>query len=415
MDTSMFAFTTDFSDQGTEVALDHILDQGQVTGVTVAAAYHTARDLFPHATSRKLRYLTGGVCYFQPRPEHYRDTVISPVTAAEIGDADPLAELGEATRQRGASLHAWVVFLHNSRAGTAHPECAQRTLYGDPQLTSLCPANPQVRRYAVALARDLARYGCDSLVAESLHYHRLRHGYHHERYLVRLDPFAEFALGLCFCAHCRAGASAAGIDIDAVVRHCRAAVDAAFAGASEQHEPEELTRDGLARRLDGEFGAFLEFRSRVVTGLVAEVAEALAGSGAALTVIDPGGGSGFLTGELTGPLAATKGWAIGLDPASVAESADRYLVLGYTRDPRRLGDELAAYRKAIGSSAELRCALRPTWPDCVSVSGLRDKLAALRQQRVSGADFYHHGLMPLACTARVGQALTSQVSEGASR
>ena len=79
--------------------------------------------------------------------------------------------------------------------------------FGDRYVTELCPANPDVRIYARALAVEVARVGVETIVAESLHYHPLEHGYAHERYFVPLGPRARYLLGLCFCRHCLVAAS----------------------------------------------------------------------------------------------------------------------------------------------------------------------------------------------------------------
>ena len=71
-------------------------------------------------------------------------------------------------------------------------------------LTELCPANPDVVAYVRALSGDIARRGVRTIVAESLHYHPLEHGYHHERYFLHLGARTRFLLGLCFCEHCLA-------------------------------------------------------------------------------------------------------------------------------------------------------------------------------------------------------------------
>ena len=64
-----------------------------------------------------------------------------------------------------------------------------------------------MRIYARALAVEVARVGVETIVAESLHYHPLEHGYAHERYFVPLGPRARYLLGLCFCRHCLVAAS----------------------------------------------------------------------------------------------------------------------------------------------------------------------------------------------------------------
>jgi hypothetical protein len=62
--------------------------------------------------------------------------------------------LRDATERRGMQMHAWTVFLHNSTLAGRYPDCAVRNVFGDAYVTDLCPANPEVRRYAVALAGD---------------------------------------------------------------------------------------------------------------------------------------------------------------------------------------------------------------------------------------------------------------------
>ena len=41
------------------------------------------------------------------------------------------AELRRVTTQRGARLHGWTVFLHNTTLGLAHPDVTQENCFGD--------------------------------------------------------------------------------------------------------------------------------------------------------------------------------------------------------------------------------------------------------------------------------------------
>jgi hypothetical protein len=126
-------------------------------------------------------------------------------------------------------VNAWVVFLHSDRLGFAHPECSTQNAFGDRYLTDLCPSNPEVRAYARALASDVARYGISTILGESLHFHGLTHGYHHERYFESWDR-RTYLLGLCFCAHCLAAARQAGVDAEMVHRSVRDELERRFAG-----------------------------------------------------------------------------------------------------------------------------------------------------------------------------------------
>jgi len=110
--------------------------------------------------------------------------------------ADVLPELIAAATRRGVQVHAWTVFLHNGALGEAFPDCAPQNAFGDRYVTELCPANPDVRAYACVLGGEAARLGVETIVAESLHYHPLEHGYAHERYFVPLGLRARYHYGL---------------------------------------------------------------------------------------------------------------------------------------------------------------------------------------------------------------------------
>ena len=53
----MLAFATDLRDEGTGTVLDNVQNRVGVDGLTMAVAYHDARDIFPHNPVSKVRYL----------------------------------------------------------------------------------------------------------------------------------------------------------------------------------------------------------------------------------------------------------------------------------------------------------------------------------------------------------------------
>ena len=101
--------------------------------------------------------------------------------------AHVLPEAIAAADRRGLAVRAWTVFLHNGALAAAHPECAPENAFGDRYVTELCPANPDARAYARALAADIAALGVAGICSEALHYLGLEHGYAHERYFVPLE------------------------------------------------------------------------------------------------------------------------------------------------------------------------------------------------------------------------------------
>jgi hypothetical protein len=248
METSMLAFATDLHDEGLEVVLGNVQERAGVDGVTMAVAYHDARDVFPHNPVHKVRYLEGGAVFFQLDVSRYEGLQLRPRVAELAQTSDPLGALCAAAGERGMDANAWAVFLHSDRLGFAHPGCATQNAFGDRYLTDLCPSNLEVRAYASALASDVARYGVSMIFAESLHFHGLAHGYHHERYFEELGAVGIHLLGLCFCVHCLDAARRTGVDSERVHRSVRDELQRRFVSGSGGVGSEELSRDRLSPR-----------------------------------------------------------------------------------------------------------------------------------------------------------------------
>jgi hypothetical protein len=395
MRTSMFAFATDAQDEGIDVVLGRLSERAGVSGVTLAAVYHHGRDIFPHNPVRRVRFLEGGTAFFRPEPARYAATELKPAESRLAADWDAFTELRAATRARGMELHAWTVVAHNSRLGAQHPTAAVQNVFGDPQITSLCPANPAVVEYARALTGDIARYEVDSLLVESLHFHPLEHGYHHERYLIGIGPIDRFLLGLCFCPHCGTAGQRDGVDVEALADAVRERLERLFASA-RAYDGTEDTREVVVDLWDGELDAFLRARERTVARAALAVAEGLRSTGTRLAFMDQAGGmKGYADGLPTGGPAPEVSWKIGVDVQQVAEACDEIQVLAYARDPHRVATDLAAYRSLLGDRCDLRVALRPIPPDCDDAGNLTAKLAVARQAGVQQLDLYHYGFARL--------------------
>jgi hypothetical protein len=399
----MFAFATDLADEGIGFVLDNVQHRAGVDELTLAVAYHDARDIFPHSPSRKVRYLEGGAVFFRPDDSRYGG--LRPRVSGLAGRGDPLGELREAADERGMGVNAWIVFMHNDRLGFEQPECATQNAFGDRYLTDLCPANPEVRAFAGALAADVAGYGVSNIFAESLHFHGLGHGYHHERYFEDLGAVGTFLLGLCFCEHCLDAARDAGVDAHMVRHSVRGELERRF-----EQEPDgetgELAREQLERVGGTELLGYLGSRMGTVTSLAEEVSAASAGTRVVFMDLS-GAEKGFPTGEPEGEPAPTLGWQMGVDVFDLAAACDGVEALGYAADPGRVGLDLATYRALIGDPARLGLLLRPMPPDNRHANNLAAKLALARDLGLARTDFYHYGFCRLSALDRVRQALHS--------
>lgn len=404
---SIFLFATDLRDEGVETVLDNVQGRAGLQGVTMACAYHHARDIFPHNPVRKVRFLEGGAVFFRPEARRYAGLRIQPQVSRLAEENDVLAELVDRAGRRGLAVRAWTVCLHNTTLGSRYPDCAVRNAFGDPYITALCPANPDVRAYLRALVADIARYGVGAILAEALGYQPFDHGYHHERGFLPLSPVAKFLLGLCFCDHCAAAIGRAGVDVGRVRGFARAELGAIFddePGALPDGEPDLAT---LAPLAGGELGRFLRARQAVVTSLVAEVTAAVEQTGGArLVVMDMSGAAkGYATGQPSGPPGVASAWQDGLDLAAAGGACHGIAALGYARDPARLDTDLAAYQALLPAGGHLSVALRPMPPDCDSTANLAAKIALARRRGLDWVDFYHYGFIRLPVLDRIREAL----------
>ena len=402
----MLAFATDLRDEGVGKVLDNLQNRAGVDGLTMAVAYHDARDLFPHNPVRKVRYLEGGAVFFPPDAARYENMRLQPRVSELARSGDPLGELCEAAGERGMRVNAWAVFLHNDRLGFAHPECATQNAFGDRYLTDLCPSNPDVRMYTRTLASDIARYEVSTILSESLHFHGLGHGYHHERYFEELGAVGTYLLGLCFCDHCLEAASQRRVDAGMVHRLVRDELGRRFEGGGGREDPEELTREYLEPFGGEQILGYLDTRTETVTSLVDEVAVAASGGGASLTFLDLcGAEKGFATGHPEGEAATALGWQMGIDHAALADVCDTVSTTGYAATPSRLDFDLDAYAALVPEASQLGLVLRPMPPDCRSADNLAEKVVLARERRLGRLDFYHYGFCRLDALDWIHQAL----------
>ncbi|MFF5245502.1 hypothetical protein ACFY3V_14585 [Streptosporangium sp. NPDC000095] len=403
MDSSLYVYVEDVRGEGLEAVLDRITGYG-VTGVTVAAAYHRARDVTPHGRPRVT--LRNDGAHFTPPADLFGGLRLVPPVQDGAED-EPLAALREATAARGLALHGWTVFLQNTTLGLANPDVTVRDCFGDRgSPADLCPSHPDVRLYAVALGRAVARQGVDSVVAEALHYGTFGHGYHHERSFVPLGPMDAFLLGLCFCGFCMRRATDLGVNAEVAREECSRIVGAVFDG--DPPAQGEVTRAALTAYAGPEVVAYARARSETVTSLVSEVSTAVTGEGSRLVFLDGTGAVKGYTDGLPSPgLAAHDSWQLGVDLVALGDLVPSLGVLAYARDVARVADDVAAYRRSTGKDRELRVVLRPGLPDTDSADRLAAKVRAVRASGADAVDFYAYGLMPYPILDRIPGALSA--------
>lgn len=376
---AMFVYPWDLQDEGTAEVAARLADAG-LNAVALATAYHAGKFLRPHAPNGRVIFPEDGTVYFRPDPARYGR--LQPKAAGMVAEYDALAGLA----RNAASLHvtAWTVGLHNSRLGAAHPDLACQTPFGDVLVNALCPSQPEVRRYLIALCLDTAAQpGVREVTVETPGFQTYRHGHHHEFELIDLRAAAETLLGTCFCRACLDRARQAGLDGAALAAQARRSLDAFLAD-------ETATLPDLQREAD--WAALQACRAETVTSLIAEIRAAL----------PPDVGVSVIPSVQTPNALA---WREGSDLAALARAAGRLDVTAYQRGPEPIAADIAGVRAMAGPDARLGFILRPTWPH---VAGAEELAACVASARSAGADrisFYNYGHMRLRSLDWIAAAL----------
>jgi hypothetical protein len=391
MEKSIWAYAWDLADEELEPALAAMAERAGATDVNIAAAYHSGKFLHVHNPRRRVFFPTPGMLYFRPsdpRPGHGH--ISPPVWRGADGFWE---RLRPAASRAGLGVTAWIVCLHNSGVGLAHPDCAVENAYGDRIFTDLCPSNPDVRAYVTAMIREAAvQTGADRVLLESLEYMPFRHGYHHEVIGVPTGPTVDFLMSLCFCPHCATRAERGGFDLEAVRQWARALLDDHFSSPFRGREP--LDWEQLRAGADGAMGSLLAMRRETLTTLLADVAgQVRKASDARLAILD------------FGPLYPNgphdRGWENGVDLARQLPLVDEVHPTFYFDDGETHARKVAEYRDVLRGERPMIAALRAILPQTPSRERLEEQVEALRRD-AAGFSFYNYGFMPLEVLDWIG-------------
>jgi len=384
---AIYTYAWDLAEAGVPEAVGQFRALGLDT-VTIAGSYHAGKFLRPHGKTGKVYFPEDGTVYFKTDPRRYGG--IKPVANSMLGERDVVREL---TAQKGIATNIWLVLLHNTRLGMLHPGSVVTNAFGDRYVYNLCPSAPEVRAYAVGLARDVTEsYPVSGLSLETPGFLPYAHGFHHEFALNQPNRWLDGQLGLCFCDHCVAGAKAAGIGVAAL--KARVAKDISDYLAGDVDFPPDMAEAfWLAdTRTDGELRAFLDWRCTVVTSLVAEI-RATVRKDATIAVIPsvarPTGGA----------------WYEGSDLAALAQAAGIVEACFYEPGAARVRADLFDVQRRLRGKGILRGILRPAFPDLNSRDEVLAAVAALAEHGVTEIAFYNWGHVRSANLQWIAEAL----------
>src|ERR1051325_4283332 len=143
MYSAIWAYPWDLLDEGIDTVLGRIADAG-LQGISITAAYHNIRALCPHNPHRAVYHGEGGVVYFKPNLAYFKNA-LQPVES-QLTHPPVFDDLCNVAAKRGLKVHAWTVLHHNTRLGTANPDCTTETAFGDRYPCGPCTSNPASAR-----------------------------------------------------------------------------------------------------------------------------------------------------------------------------------------------------------------------------------------------------------------------------
>ncbi len=376
-DVSIWAYPWDLFDIGIDTAVGRMADVG-ADMVSLATSYHAGRFVQPGNPRRRVYFPQDGTVYYPPDPARWAGAEITPLQAdIVLTEGDQLAALIRQRDAGGLKVSAWTVCLHNTRLGLLHPDHVMRTAHGDPHFYALCPSSPAARAYVVRMVAEIAQtYAPDRIELESPDFMGFSHGFHHEKDGLPVQPEEDFLLGLCFCAHCLAGAMAAGVPAQEARQTVIALLDAAFA----RDLPLPQFPDFPAQRIAAfaslpALHAYLLWRSAPITSLIAEIRAAVPPA-TQLLLID-----------------AEVFWSGGIDLPAVVPHLDGILHCAYFTAIDRIGPLMTQTRALLGPDKTLIAGFQLFHPNVRDRADLAARVAQT-QGHVDGLNFYNLGLVP---------------------
>jgi hypothetical protein len=387
----MYLHPWDVVDEGPRRVLSRIRSVG-IENVNLATSYHSARFLLTHNPKRKIIFAEEGVVYFEPDPDLYRNTILKPRRSLELGRIDVLDLLLHSASQYGVGVNSWTVTFHNAAFGHAYPQLVIIDAYSGLNYNHLCPNNPQVRNYHIALIKDLARYDPAGIILESSGFPgSVVHGDHHEGFGTQIEPVVSELMTVCFCANCVRRAKKSGLDLPKVRKLVASIIQLGLSPTghvlTDMSVPESV-RTLAVMSLDFDLlHELFSFQREVVDEIFAEAKQTLkdVGSKSKLYAAVPGSSSaGYLGGRGSN----------GMNLHTLSKIVDGLELSVYVSEPEAVY-YLVKWAKFEAGGCPLHAVLMPCYPFAHDENLVSAEILFAAEANADGVSFYNYGLIPI--------------------
>ncbi len=263
----------DITDEGIDHCFDYLEKICGLNELFIAAVYHPNTFLLPHNPRRIIRWDDGSV-FFTPQHSRWSGTRIRP-TVGECVDTDGyMTHIVEKARARDWGVLFFVVFHYSVLLPRNYPDACCVDAMGERHRTALCPANPDVRAYDLALVEDLlSTYGGDGIRHESLGFGRWNATFLCDKVEELPSPRDQFLLSLCFCGHCLERARNENFDALPLRRAIRDHLYETLPQNPDTWDLSEVDEEWARNAFDGQLWQYMDVRCNTVSSLFGEAQE----------------------------------------------------------------------------------------------------------------------------------------------
>ena len=278
----------DITDEGIEDCFDCLEDVCGLNQVSIGAVYHSGTFLLPHNPKHMVRWEDASM-FFTPQHSRWRDCRLQPIISECVDMTGYMANIVDSARRRDFDVLFFSVFHFSHSMANKYPEACCVDAMGERNRGDLCPGNPDVRAYDLAIVEDLmATYGGDGIRHESMEFGGWSGHFVRNKVDQMPSPRDQFMLALCFCGHCMERAR--NEDVDPIPLR-RAICEHLRENLPKDPETWDMAipdEDWARNAFDGQLWPYLEVRCNTVTSLFEEVQEIVNKYDGALLAAAPG-------------------------------------------------------------------------------------------------------------------------------
>jgi hypothetical protein len=263
----------DITEEGIDNCFDYLGDVCGLNEVYVAAVYHASTFVLPHNPKRMVRWDDGSV-FFTPQHPRWHESRIQPILGDCVDTSGYMENIVHNARKRDWGVLFFTVFHFSHSMARAYPDACCIDAMGERHHSCLCPANPDVRTYDLAIVEDLmGTYGGDGIIQESLGFGGWNYMFVVNKVETMPSPRDQFLLSLCFCGSCLQRARDEGFDPIDLRRSIRDHLYENLPKNPKEWDMAPGDEEWARNAFNGQLWKYLEVRCNTVTSLYMEVQE----------------------------------------------------------------------------------------------------------------------------------------------